>query len=106
MYHNHPADQTYFSFSANDIAFFIEKEIEISYASDYKYSYSLKRTKDTLKSIGDDVVARYKEVYSNDVYEMACYNGLDIDADGYHEAVKALSKHYNFEYERRLKDGR
>ncbi len=40
MYHNHPADQTYFSFSANDIAFFIEKEIEISYASDYKYSFS------------------------------------------------------------------
>ncbi|MFR1518139.1 MAG: minor capsid protein [Clostridia bacterium] len=106
LYHNHPAEQTHFSFGADDIAFFMEKEIEISYASDYKYSYSLKRTKDALKIVGDDVVARFKEVYNNDIYEMAFSKGLDIDEDGFHEAVKALSKHYNFEYERRLKDGR
>lgn len=34
MYRHHPAEQTYFSFRADDIAFFLLKEIEISYTSD------------------------------------------------------------------------
>lgn len=104
MYHNHPADQTFFSFSAEDIAFFIDREIDTEIASDYKYIYTIKRIDRTLIAQYDDVVIKYKEIYNNDVYEMSYRKKLDIDEDGFHETVKALSKHYNFEYERRLKN--
>lgn len=105
MYHNHPADQTFFSFSRYDVASFLDSEAELSYASDYKYKYYMRRIKETQKVKYDEVLEKFESIYYNDVYGLAITGELDIDEDGYHKTVEALSKQLKFEYRRILKDG-
>ena len=105
MYHNHPADQTFFSFSRYDVASFLDSEAELSYASDYKYKYYMHRIKETQKVKYDEVLEKFESIYYNDVYGLAITGELDIDEDGYHKTVEALSKQLKFAYRRILKDG-
>lgn len=105
MYHNHPADQTFFSFSRYDVASFLDSEAELSYASDHKYKYYMHRIKETQKVKYDEVLEKFESIYYNDVYGLAITGELDTDEDGYHKTVEALSKQLKFEYRRILKDG-
>lgn len=99
-YHNHPKKETYFSFSGNDVGFFLEKEQIYSKASDYKYIYVMKSTKDTIPANYDDIISEFGDLYQKNVYQMSVDGLIDIDEDGYHETIKLLSKKYGFQYER------
>jgi SPP1 gp7 family putative phage head morphogenesis protein len=104
-YHNHPNNETHFSFSGNDVGFFLEKGEIYSKASDYKYLYIMKRTEDTLSSSYENIISEFNNIYKTDVYQMAFDGLINIDEDGYHEVMKTLSKKYKFEYERIKKNG-
>lgn len=102
-YHNHPKNETNFSFSGQDVGFFLEYKEEYSKASDYKYSYVMKRTKDTLSATYDEVMSEFEEIRGREVLEKAFLEDFDMDEDGFHETVNILSKKYGFYYERKLK---
>lgn len=104
-YHNHPKNETCFSFSGNDVGFFLEKGENYSKASDYKYSYIMRRTEDTLSSSYENIISEFDNIYQTDIYQMAFDGLIDIDEDGYHEVMKILSKKYSFVYER-IKNGK
>lgn len=99
-YHNHPKNETGFSFSGNDVGFFLEKEESYSKASDYKYSYVMRRTEDTLSASYNDIVSEFNNLFQTAVYQKSFDGVIDIDEDGYHEIMKILSKKYRFIYER------
>lgn len=100
-YHNHPKESTYHSFSGFDVGFFLENKEEYAKASDYKYSYVMKRQKDTLPARYDDIIAEFNKKIKKDVYELAVSDtSFNIDENGYHEVMKILADKYNFFYER------
>lgn len=99
-YHNHPREQTHFSFSGNDVADFISNGEAFAKASDYKFSYIMRRTKNTAIADYETIIEDVKEVFYSDVYEMAFNGRCDIDIDGYHEAMKIIAEKYSFIYER------
>lgn len=103
-YHNHPEDQTYYSFSAADVAFFIKSGEAYAKASDNIFEYIMRRTKDTVEMPYEMVYHRFKEVYSSDVIKMEWDGIIDPDIDEYHEIVKILSGELHFNYERYQKD--
>lgn len=105
-YHNHPAAQTWYSFSAADVRFFFSAGETFSMASDDAYEYVMRRTKETLDIDAEIAYHRFKEIYKTDVYALSAAGEIDIDRDGFHEAMKRLSKEYGFSYERvRLNGG-
>ena len=65
----------------------------------------MRRIKETQKVKYDEVLEKFESIYYNDVYGLAITGELDIDEDGYHKTVEALSKQLKFEYRRILKDG-
>lgn len=99
-YHNHSRYQTHFSFSAEDVADFISNAEILAKASDYKFSYIMRRTAQTLSLSREQVEHDFKMIYKNDVAEKAFNEDLDMDLDGFHETVKILSNRYGFIYER------
>ena len=99
-YHNHPPKQTWFSFSSADVADFISNGEAFAKASDFKYSYIMRRTQDTVIADYDAVKREFYKVYCSDVYQMSIDEIIDIDEDGYHEAMKIMSKRYKFLYRR------
>lgn len=102
-YHNHPDMQTHFSFSNMDAAFFIESGQEYSKASDSKFEYVMRRTKNTIEKTYAEVYDRYNEIFETHVRAMAFDGQIDMDIDEYHEVMKQLSKEMGFEYERKKK---
>lgn len=102
-YHNHPAKETWYSFSAEDIGVFMEHKQQYSKSSDDIYEYVMRRTR---KTVDMDYYTAYNEfdtVLKKEVYQLAFTDGLDIDIDGYHKTMEILAKRYNFEYSRRKK---
>ena len=104
-YHNHPAAQTWFSFSADDVRFFFESGQAYSKASDYLYEYIMERTPDTLAVSPEMVYHRFKEIYKTDIYRLSDEGKIDIDVDGFHEVMCRLSKDLHFLYRRVRIDG-
>lgn len=102
-YHNHPSMKTNYSFSAEDVAFFISSGESVSIASDDLYVYVMKRTADTIEKTADEVYHRFKEIEKTDVLEMKWKQVIDPDMDGYHETMKILSRELNFKYGRKEK---
>lgn len=102
-YHNHPPKQTYYSFSASDVAFFISSGEAYSKASDHVYEYTMCRTKDTVSKTAEEVYHRFKEIEKTDVFEMKWNGAIDPDLDGYHETMKILSEELKFRYVREKK---
>lgn len=103
-YHNHPAAETNFSFSADDVKFFFQYGEAYSKSSDHVYEYVMVRTPETLAVDPDMVYHMFKRIYTNDVRALAWDELIDIDLDGYHETMKRLSRELRFEYERYKKD--
>ncbi len=100
-YHNHPADQTWFSFSAEDVRFFFESGAAYAKASDHLYEYVMERTADTLAVSPDVVYHRFDEIYWSDAMRLAAGGMINADVDAYHTVMLRLSKEYRFFYERR-----
>lgn len=102
-YHNHPAKQTYYSFSAEDVAFFISNKEHLSIASDDIYKYAMEWTAETVEKAAAEVYHRFKEIEKTDVFEMKWNGAIDPDLDGYHETMKILSEELKFKYVREKK---
>lgn len=103
-YHNHPPEETNFSFSGEDIRDFIKNKEAFMMASDYKYRYTLKRLKDT-----KDIDYKKVMVMHNKAYPKALDNlknrgveQADIDTEIFDEIMNILSKELNLDYERTL----
>ena len=104
-YHNHPAEQTWFSFSAEDVRCFFESGQAYSRASDYLYEYVMERTPETLAISPEMAYYRFREIENTSVAQMKWDELIDPDMDGFHETMKILSQELKFFYERKKKSG-
>lgn len=102
-YHNHPPKQTYYSFSADDVAFFIDSGEAYSKASDHMFEYIMRRTEDTVVKSYDEVYHRFGQIENAEVFAMKWNGEIDPDIDGYHEVMEILSKELKFLYGREKK---
>lgn len=103
-YHNHPEESTWYSFSEDDVAFFISKKERFAKASDDLYEYTMERTAATVDAEREIVYNRFKEIYETDVRALAWDGLIDMDMDGYHETMKMIAEEYGFIYDRRKKN--
>lgn len=101
-YHNHPAKETYYSFSANDVEFFFRYGVQYQQASDDVYEYVMERTPDTV--VPKDAEAEFDRIFRTEVYTCAFEDERwNIDENGYDLVLQRLAEVYNFKYERRRK---
>lgn len=100
-YHNHPREKTWFSFSAEDVAFFIFNREAYSKASDYLFEYFMRRTEKTVELDYHTVYHRFREIEDTEVRALIFYGEIDPDMDGFHEVMKRISREMGFEYERK-----
>lgn len=103
-YHNHPREKTHYSFSAEDVAFFMDSKEELSIASDDRFIYIMRRTAKTVEKACDVVYNRFKELERTDVFEMMWKGQINPDVDKYHEVMKILSKELEVDYVRKEKN--
>lgn len=103
-YHNHPREKTHYSFSAEDVAFFMDSKEELSIASDDRFIYIMRRTAKTVEKARDVVYNRFKELERTDVFEMMWKGQINPDIDKYHEVMKILSKELGVDYVRKEKN--
>lgn len=103
-YHNHPADKTWYSFSADDVRFFFASGADCAIASDDVFEYVMCRTKETLDVNPEAIYHDFSE-FRSEVLALSLEGKIDIDFDEYHETMRMLSKKYRFTYERRPMGG-
>ena len=103
-YHNHPREKTHYSFSAEDVAFFMDSKEDLSIASDDRFIYIMRRTAKTVEKARDVVYNRFKELERTDVFEMMWKGQINPDVDKYHEVMKILSKELEVDYVRKEKN--
>lgn len=99
-YHNHPEKETRFSFSSDDVSFFLHYKNKYSAASDFIYEYEMIATPDTVFADFDTVKSDFENYYRNNVWRKSFEGEIDIDVDGYHEVLLYLSQKYHFVYRR------
>lgn len=99
-YHNHQRDETYFSFSADDVAFFISYREQFSMASDYMYEYFMHWIDDTVEMAYDDVKSKFETAHNTIALQKSMdeESMFDIDEHGYHVAVECLADELHFKY--------
>lgn len=98
--HNHPISQTHFSFSADDLAMFLEYQLPELRGVDSKYSYRLVRLPGTKNLDRDTVAHLFSGDYYHKVMEKAFIGEIDMEEDEYHEIVKLFAEKCGFRYER------
>lgn len=103
-YHNHPEEETHFSFSADDVSFFLHYKNKYSAASDFLYEYEMIATDDTLFTDFDTVNRDFKNFYNSVILEKSLNGEIDIDVNGYDETLKYLSEKYHFVYRRKKRN--
>lgn len=99
--HNHPSDVTNYSFSDDDVSFFLKHNLKELRGIDDKYKYYLKQKDNTIRDL-TKFTEEYQNVY-NEILELSAANKIDIDNDGFHLINKILSEKYNFIYKRYLR---
>lgn len=103
-YHNHPPEITNYSFSDDDIVFFLISGEKYSEASDDLFEYTLRSTAATVKPEStDSIYSRFDEIMRTDVSKLQYLGQIDPDLDSYHVAVKILAEELNIKYERKVK---
>lgn len=98
--HNHPKNETYYSFSASDLALFFDYNLKELHGIDDKYKYSIKRKENTLYETRENVINKFNTEYYYKVLAEAIEKDYDMDIDGYHLIVSQFAKDYKFDYER------
>ena len=104
-FHNHPKQETMYSFSAQDIAFFMDSRMQYAKASDDLFEYTIKRTSQTIDSDYNTTYNMFNSIIKNEVRNLEWEGLIDADFDEYHETVKRISEKYKFDYERRKRNG-
>ena len=103
MTHNHPKNETYFSFSSYDISEFMEMDINKLRGVDYKYVYEIEKIEGTIKPDRDTIMHEFYADLRNEALEIIRNDKLDADEDEYHIINQLLAKKYNYKY-RRIKN--
>lgn len=103
MTHNHPASETYYSFSAFDISEALRNRFSLLRGTDVAYNYEYRTTENTKPGEFDKIFNLFGETYRNKAYEAALNGNIDIDMDEYDFICKMLAKDYDFYYERKKK---
>lgn len=98
--HNHPINQTHFSFSLDDIKLFLNGKLKELRGIDEKYQYTITRTSKTKYTNLDMIEEKFNHDYRLEALELSFFKKIDIDEDEYHYIVNKLSKEYNFIYKR------
>ncbi len=104
-YHNHPEQDTWYSFSADDLRDFFQNGAAFAEASDQRFSYIMERTAETLDISPDEVYHEFNAVLQYEAPEFVMRRGGDMDDEVYHETMRILSERYRFRYERMAKNG-
>lgn len=100
-YHNHPAKETYYSFSADDVEFFFQYGVQYQQASDNVYEYVMERTPDTVAPEG--AAAEFDNLLRQIGFENEG-PGFDVDVEGYDLVMQRLAEKYKFRYIRSRKE--
>ncbi len=98
--HNHPINQTHFSFSADDIKLFLNGKLKELRGIDEEYQYTITRTSKTKYDNLELIDSKFNYDYRVEAIELSYLEKLDIDRDEYHYIVNKLSEEYNFIYKR------
>ncbi len=103
MYHNHPKNETRYSFSADDVGVFLGDKVKYSKASDYKYEYEMQRTDETKEVSFKEAYHEFEQSkYKNEIIEQL--ENLNADEDWNDMVMKMLSNKYCFIYTRKPKN--
>lgn len=98
--HNHPAAETRFSFSFDDISLFMEYKLPQLTGVDDKYIYTIRRTAETAYAERTVLEHAYKGDSYAEFMERVRQGKADPDVDEYDFYVRRLAEKYGFEYER------
>lgn len=98
--HNHPQEETSFSFSGQDLGLFFEEGIKILRGVDYKYSYTIEKTSDTIEVDADSIRSEFESIRRLELMSLSMNGSIDVDEDGFDYINSVLSKKYNFLYRR------
>jgi hypothetical protein len=101
--HNHPEEQTHYSFSGQDIGIFLNQKQQSLTGVDERYEYQMTRTPETREEDISviDIQNKFSRKYYLEVLDQVAKDKLDIDTDQYHETCKKFAKEYHFRYERK-----
>ena len=103
MTHNHPKDETYYSFSAFDISEFMETGMYKLRGKDHKYTYEIEKTKSTIKVDRDVILYEFNKECRNEALEIIFNNNLDADEYEYYLIInQILAQKYHYKYRRVL----
>lgn len=100
MTHNHPDNETRYSFSSYDISEFMNTDIELLRGVDYKYAYEIERTLDTVSVNGDIILYEFSNDLRYEALEKIIEDNLDADEEEYHIINQLLAKKYKYKYRR------
>lgn len=100
MTHNHPEDETWYSFSPEDVTMLLEGKCAHIRGVDHLYVYEMERTQETVDSTKQVIVGEFNSMYVEAASE--CRDqGLDMDEFSYHIRIKRLAEKYKFKYRRK-----
>jgi SPP1 gp7 family putative phage head morphogenesis protein len=106
--HNHPENETNFSFSGEDLDVFINDKAAVLRGVDHKYTYQYTRTTDTVDAV-DSIAYDFNHRHRLDVLGEMQRLSTDIDTAPetgkdellYHAINEKLSERLRFKYERK-----
>lgn len=98
--HNHPKEETQYSFSDYDVGLFLENGIKTLRGCDNKYIYEITSTGETPAVSTDTVIYEFGGELYKEALQIAYDKGLNFDEDLAHIEVECLAKKYNFKYKR------
>ena len=97
--HNHPPDQTNYSFSKKDLKEFLENQVKESYGDDTSFQYKMIRTIETDNDI-TDLSKDWQKFYAESL-DLAVKNKLDATIESYDYIMKQMAKKHKFIYDRK-----
>lgn len=102
--HNHPAAETYHSFSSYDVGEFFENGLKSLRGVDDEYIYEMRKTPETIIGTKQEIIHEHSTKYYAEFLDLArsgAYpEGFSIEADGYHEIMNLIARDYKLDYRR------
>lgn len=104
MTHNHPMNETRYSFSGYDISEFMSTNMQLLRGIDYKYIYEIEKTEDTLTVNSDNILYEFSNTLRYEALDKIIKENLDADEYEYHIINQLLAKKYNYKYRRIIRE--
>lgn len=100
MTHNHPIEETYYSFSAFDISEALRHKFALLRGIDEKYIYELRTSSKTIDPGFDEVYHLFNTEIRYEALEQGMTGKINIDTDEYDYICQKMAEKYHFEYKR------